>query len=116
MNNLKYLYITIKNVNIENPGNALLYYEFYSKIFGFSFIKTLLGKLGDNEKECSKELFQEKYIGHLKYLNLKIFKEADRERYAPSSHETERYILDMISTIFFLKQKEIIITLKQNMK
>ena len=91
MNNLKYLYVTIKNVNVESPGNALLYYEFYSKIFGFSFIKTLLGKLGDNEKECSKELFQEKYIDHLKYLNLKIFKEADRERYAPSSHETERY-------------------------
>ena len=91
MNNLKYLYITIKNVDIENHNNALFYYEFYSEIFGFNFIKTLLGKLGDNEKECSKELFQEKYIGNLNYLNLNIFKEAERERYAPSSHETDRY-------------------------
>ena len=91
MDNLQYLYITIKNADIENNDNALFYNGFFSNIFGFNFVNILLENVGDNKKKCAEKLFQEKYVGNFKYLNLKLFRYAEKGRYAPSSTETEKY-------------------------
>ena len=91
MNNLKYLYITIKDLDLENNDNALYYYGFYSNIFGFDFINMFLENIGDDERKCARKFFQKKYLNNFKYINLKIYMEPKSIRDCTGSQQTDTY-------------------------